>query len=58
LGVRTAKYDEVQNLLINDVVFVPLYSPLNYMGVRKEVQGLVVHSNYGLIYLNDVTIVE
>jgi len=58
LGARTAKYDEVQNLLINDVVFVPLYSPLNYMGVRKEVQGLIVHSNYGLIYLNDVTIEE
>lgn len=56
LPTRTEKYEEVQTLLINDAVFVPLYAPLNYMGVRKEVKGLIVHENYGLIYLNDVTI--
>lgn len=58
LDTRTTKYEEVQTLLINDAVFVPLYSPLSYMGVRKEVKGLIVHENYGLIYLNDVTIEE
>ncbi len=58
LDARTEKYNEVQQILIEDVVFVPLYSPLSYSGVRKEVKGLVYHTNYGLIYLNDVTIEE
>lgn len=59
LDARTTKYEEVQKILIDDVVFVPLYSARSYTGIRKEVKGLIYHASYsGLIFLNDVTIEE
>ena len=57
LDERTLKYNEVQKILIDDIVYVPLFWPYSYMGVRAEVKNLVFHSSYsGLPYLNDVTI--
>jgi len=56
---RTATYAKAQKILIDDMVFVPLYSARSYTGVRKEVKNLVFHSSYsGLLFLNDVVIEE
>lgn len=58
LGDRTAKYEEVQRQLIDDVAGVPLFSRLDYIAVRTWVTDLVHHRLYGNLYFNDVTIKE
>jgi peptide/nickel transport system substrate-binding protein len=59
MDARTEKYNEIQTMLIEDIVYVPLFWPYSYMGVRTEVKDLIFHSSYsGIPYLNDVTIEE
>lgn len=59
LEERTTLYAEVQKTLIDDVVYVSLFSRKDYLAVRSWVKDLVYHRLlYGSIFLNDVTIVE
>lgn len=59
MALRTETYAKAQQILIDDVVFVPLYSSRSYTGVRKEVKDLVFHSSFaGILFLNDITIEE
>jgi len=54
---RTAAYEEIQKILIDEVVGVMLFSRKGYMGVRTWVKDLVFHRLfYGQMFLNDVTI--
>jgi len=61
LEARTAKYEEVQKILLDEVVYVPLFSRKNFYGVRTWVKDLVFHPKLnknggGTMFLNDVTI--
>ena len=61
LEARTAKYEEVQKILIDEVVYVPLFSRKNFYGVQTWVKDLVFHPKLnknggGTMFLNDVTI--
>lgn len=59
LEERTGTYAEVQKTLIDDVVYIPLFSRKDYLAVRSWVKDLVYHRLLaGTIFLNDVTIVE
>jgi peptide/nickel transport system substrate-binding protein len=59
LDERTAAYEEIQKTLIDDVVYVPLFSRKNYIAVQSWVQNLVFQRLlYGQLYLNDTIITE
>jgi len=54
---RTAAYAEIQQVLLDEVVEIPLWQGTTYAAVRNAVQGLIVTAD-GKMFLNDVTIVE
>jgi peptide/nickel transport system substrate-binding protein len=53
---RRAVYSAAQRILIDDVVAIPLWTPLTYVANRTAVDGLLVHPITGHLFLNDVTI--
>ncbi len=53
---RRAIYSAAQRILIDDVVAIPLWTPLTYVASRAAVDGLIVHPITGHLFLNDVTI--
>jgi ABC-type transport system substrate-binding protein len=57
IAERTGKYEEIQKILIDDVVEIPLWNTITYIGVRTWVKGLKLDTSFNL-YLNDVTVVE
>jgi len=57
LKERTAAYTEVQKTLIDDVVYIPLFSRKDYVALRTWVKDLVYHRLlFGTMFLHDVTI--
>ena len=58
MAARTAKYEEVQRILMDDMPYVPLLSRKDYTAVRTWVKDLVFHRLYGTIYVNQITIKE
>jgi len=59
LDQRTAAYEVIQKTLIDDVVYVPLFSRKNYIAAQPWVDGLVFQRLlYGQLYLNDTIITE
>lgn len=57
VSARTKKYEEVQQILIDDVVEIPLWTEITYVGVRTWVQDFIMDGNLN-IYLNDVTVID
>lgn len=54
---RTAAYTEIQKVLLDEVVQIPLWESKRYAATRTWVKGLIVDSK-GAFFLNDVTIEE
>lgn len=56
---RTRVYADIQKILIQEVVWVNLFTRTNYIGIRNWVQNVIVHGPlYGKIYLEDVVIAQ
>jgi peptide/nickel transport system substrate-binding protein len=53
---RTALYTEIQNILLEDVPWVPLYIDISYTAVRKNVEGLIVMPPFATLFIQDVKI--
>ncbi|MEM3699691.1 MAG: ABC transporter substrate-binding protein [Candidatus Bathyarchaeia archaeon] len=53
---RTALYTEIQNILLEDTPWLPLYVDINYTAVRKSVEGLKVMPPFGSLFIQDVKI--
>lgn len=49
---RAKKYGEIQKAIADEMPVVPLFSEYQYVGVRKEVKGVLMGVD-GSIYLND-----
>ncbi len=52
---RAKKYGEIQKAIANEMPVIPLFSEYQYVGVRKEVKGVIMGID-GSIYLNDAEI--
>ena len=50
---RAKKYGEIQKTIAEEMPAIPLFSEYQYVGVRKEVEGLMIGID-GTLYLNDV----
>jgi len=50
---RAKKYGEIQKAIAEEMPAIPLFSEYQYVGVRKEVEGLMIGID-GTLYLNDV----
>ena len=55
---RTALYTRVQNILLEDAPWVPLYIDITYTAVRKNVEGLIVMPPFATLFIQDVKIKE
>jgi peptide/nickel transport system substrate-binding protein len=55
---RTALYTRVQNILLEDAPWVPLYIDITYTAVRKNVIGLIVMPPFATLFIQDVKIKE
>lgn len=55
---RVATYAEIQQILGENVIEIPLLQRKGYIATRTWVKGLAIDPNTGYIYLNDVTIEE
>ncbi|MEM2915418.1 MAG: ABC transporter substrate-binding protein [Candidatus Bathyarchaeia archaeon] len=53
---RTALYTEIQNILLEDAPWVPLYIDITYTAVRKNVEGLIVMPPFATLFIQDVKI--
>ncbi|HHY04488.1 MAG TPA: hypothetical protein GX534_04820 [Thermoanaerobacterales bacterium] len=51
---RTAKYNEIQSKILDEMPGIPLFSEYQYLAARKNVKGLQVGVD-GKVYINDVT---
>ncbi len=54
MGLRTAKYGEIQKAIMDEVPVIPLFSEYQYIGASKSIKGLKVAPD-GKAYINDVT---
>ncbi|MEM4488356.1 MAG: ABC transporter substrate-binding protein [Desulfurococcaceae archaeon] len=52
---RAKVYSKVQEIVLEDLPFLPIFVLKNYIGVNKNVEGLIVHPN-GNIFLNDARV--
>lgn len=53
---RTELYTEIQNILLEDAPWVPLYIDITYTAVRKNVEGLLVMPPFATMFMQDVKI--
>jgi peptide/nickel transport system substrate-binding protein len=53
---RRAVYSRVQQILIDDVAAIPLWTELTFVAHRSTVTGLIVHPITSHLFLNDVTV--
>ncbi|MEM3622845.1 MAG: ABC transporter substrate-binding protein [Candidatus Bathyarchaeia archaeon] len=53
---RTELYTEIQNILLKDAPWVPLYIDITYTAVRKNVEGLLVMPPFATLFIQDVKI--
>lgn len=51
-AARNQLYSQAQQLILQDAVWQPLYTPKDYMAIRKDVTGVVMGS-MGRVLLND-----
>ena len=50
---RAAVYEELQQILADEVPYIPLYNSENVVGLRDNVEGLTVLPN-GSVHFEDV----
>lgn len=55
-AARVALYTQVQQMVLNDEPWIPLFVEKGYTAVRKNVQGLIIIPPYIKFVLNDVKI--
>jgi peptide/nickel transport system substrate-binding protein len=55
---RIALYTEIQNILLEDAPWVPLYIDISYIGVRKSVEGLKIMPPMATLFIQDVKVVK
>ena len=53
---RTALYTQIQNILLEDAPWVPLFIDVTYTGVRKNVEGLLVMPPFATLFIQDVKV--
>jgi len=56
LEERTAVVSEAQKILIDELAWIPLFSPQKYWAVQSWVKDFKMHPQRGTLYLNDITI--